>query len=125
MSERAQIDVVQGNKVIRIFSGWGNPRNILPALRAAASVGHSKALDIARAIIRNVPDASFGLRIIAQDWPHQDDLSYRYKVDVSSAPWRVAQTTMPHYKFIDHGDGTGSPAPNLTPAVTRNLRIGK
>jgi hypothetical protein len=55
MSERTQIDVQQGNKVIRIYSGWGIPRNILPALRAAASAGHSKPLDIAREIIRQVP----------------------------------------------------------------------
>ena len=124
MSEKSQIDVVQGNKVIRIFSGWGIPRNILPALRAAASAGHSKTLDIAREIIRQVPDASYGLRIIGKDYEHQDDLSYRYKVDVSSTPWSVAQTRMPHYKLIDHGDGTASPEPNLTPAATRSFRIG-
>ena len=124
MSEKAQIDVRQGNKVIRIYSGWGIPRNILPALRAAVKVRHSRPLDIAREIIRQVPDASYGLRIIGQDY-NQDALSFRYDVDVSSTPWRVRQTKMPHYKLIDNGDGTGSPAPNLTPAVTRSFRIGQ
>jgi hypothetical protein len=123
MSESAQIDVRQGNKVIRIYSGWGIPRNILPALRAAASAGHSKPLDIAREVIRQVPDASFGLRIIGQDYD-PNALSYRYTVDVSSTPWRARQTKMPGHKLIFNGDGTASVDPNLTPAVSRSFRIG-
>lgn len=122
MSERTQIDVKQGDKVIRIFSGWGNPRNILPALRAAVQAGHSRPLDIAREIIRQVPDRSFGLRIIEKD-AQQDSLSYRYSVDVSSIPWRVSQTNMPHHKITDR-DGIGYVSPVLSPAVTRSFRIG-
>jgi hypothetical protein len=122
MSEKAQIDVKQGNKVIRIYSGWGIPRNILPALRATAESGLTKPLDIAREIMKQVKDASFGLRIVPTDvdpgW-----LSYRYTVDVAATPWRVQQTKMPHHKVIDNGDGTGSIDPKLTPAVTRNIRI--
>jgi hypothetical protein len=123
MSEKSQIDVRQGNKVVCIYSGWGTPRNILPALRAAASAGHSKPLDIAHEIVRQVPDASFGLRIIGKDCD-PDDLSYRYTVDVTSTPWRVRQTRMQHLKVIDNGDGTGCVDPNLIPAVTRSFRIG-
>ena len=124
MSEKAQIDVQQGNKVIRIFSGWGIPRNILPALRAAAQARHSKPLDIAREVIRQVRDASFGLRIIGKDYEHQDDLSYRYAVDVSSKPWRVRQTKMPGHKIIITGKHTAYVDPKLQPAVTRSIRIG-
>jgi hypothetical protein len=124
MSERTQIDVRQGTKVVRIYSGWGIPRNILPALRAAVTAGHSKPLQIAREIIRQVPDASFGLHIIGKDYD-PEALSFRYTVDVASIPWRVSQTKMPHYKIHDNGDGTGSPDRNLTPAVTRSFPIGK
>jgi hypothetical protein len=129
MSEKAQIDVRQGNKVIRIYSGWGIPRNILPALRAAASAGPSKPLDIAREIIRQVPDASFGLRIIGKDYD-PDDLSYRYTVDVSSTPWRVRQTRMAGYKWLDLPNGEiddsfSEGSRKLLPAVTRNFRIGQ
>jgi hypothetical protein len=123
MSEKAQIDVRQGNKVIRIYSGWGIPRNILPALRAAANAGHAKPLNIAREIIRQVRDTSFGLHIIGEDFEGQDDLSYRYTVDVASKPWRVDRTKMPHHKLIDNGNGTASVDPNLMPAVTRKFRI--
>ena len=122
MSERAQINVTQGNKVIRIYSGWGIPRNILPALRAAAKAGHSRPLDIAREIIRQIPDTSFGLRIVANDEP-KDTLAYRYSVDVSSKPWRVQRTKMPHYKLIDNGNGTASVDRTLQPAVTRTIRV--
>jgi hypothetical protein len=122
VSEKAQIDVRQGNKVIRIFSGWGVPRNILPALRAAAKVRHSKPLDIAYEVMRQVPDASFGLHIIGEDYDPKA-LSYRYNVDVSSKPWRVRQTKMPGHKWTDNGDGTASVNPDLTPAVTRSIRI--
>lgn len=125
MSERAQIDVKQGDKVIRIYSGWGTPRNILPALRAAVNSGHSKPLDVAREVIRQVRDASWGLRIIGKDYERQDNLAYRYTVDVSSTSWRVSQTRMPHYKLIDNGDGTLSPEPNITPAKSRSFRIEK
>jgi hypothetical protein len=124
MSERAQIDVRQGDKIIRIYSGWGMPRNILPALRAAASAGHSNPLDIAREIIHQVSDTSFGLEIIDQD-SDPDSLAYRYTVDVSSAPWRVRQTRMPGHKLIFNGDGTASVDPEITPAVTRSFRLGK
>lgn len=124
MSEKTQIDVRQGSKVVRIFSGWGIPRNILPALRAAAKTKHSKPLDIAYEIMRQVPDNSFGLHISGKDYD-PEALSYRYDVDVSSKPWRVRQTRMPGYKIIDNGDGTGYvDHSKLMPAVTRNLRIG-
>lgn len=123
MSEKAQIDVQQGNKVIRVFSGWGIPRNILPALRAAASVGHSKPLDIAQEIIRQVPDASFGLHIIAEDHD-SDDLMYRYVVDVASTPWRVRQTKMPCIKLKHNGNG-GLTFDKRMPASTRSFRIGQ
>jgi hypothetical protein len=123
MSERAQIDVRQGDKVIRIYSGWGIPRNILPALRAAASAGHSKPLAIAREIVRQVPDSSFGLHIIAEDYD-RSNLDYSYTVDVSSTPWRVRQTRMPGYKLIDNGDGSVSVDDSkLMSAVTRSFRI--
>ncbi|MGB7730007.1 MAG: hypothetical protein WBL50_18400 [Candidatus Acidiferrum sp.] len=125
MSEKAQINIQQGNKVIRIFSGWGIPRNIRPALRAAASAEHTSLIDIAREIIRQVPDASYGLRVIGKDYEHQDDLSYRYTVDVSETPWRVRQTKMPGHKLTDNGDGTASIDPNLTPAITRSYRIAQ
>lgn len=123
MSEKTQINVVQGSKTIRIFSGWGNPKNILPALRAAAYEGLSKPIDIARSIMRNVPDNSFGLHIIGKDYEHQDDLSYHYSVDVSKTPWRVRQTRMPYHELIDNGDGTASIDRNLQPAKTRSVRI--
>jgi hypothetical protein len=123
MSERAQIDVRQGDKVIRIYSGWGIPRNILPALRAAASAGHSKPLAIAREIVRQVPDSGFGLHIIAEDYD-RSNLDYSYTVDVSSTPWRVRQTRMPGYKLIDNADGSVSVDDSkLMPAVTRSFRI--
>jgi hypothetical protein len=123
VSEKAQIDVRQGSKVVRIFSGWGIPRNILPALRAAAKAGHSKPLQIAYEVMRKVSDASFGLHIIAKDYD-PDWLSYRYDVDVSSKPWRVRQTRMPGYKIIDRGDGTSFiDNSKLTPAITRSIRI--
>jgi hypothetical protein len=125
MSDKAQINVQKGDKVIRIYSGWGIPRNILPALRNAASAGHSKPLDIAREIIRQVSDASWGLRIIGEDYD-STVLAYRYTVDVSSKQWRVRQTRMPGYKIIDRGDGTGFvDSSKLMPAVTRSFRIGK
>jgi hypothetical protein len=124
MSERTQIDVRNGGKVVRIYSGWGIPRNILPALRAAVTAGLSKPLDIAREIIRQVPDASWGLHIIAEDEP-EDSLSFRYVVDTSLTPWRVRQTRMPGHKLIDRGDGTFGVDPKLTPAVTRSFRIGQ
>jgi hypothetical protein len=123
MSEKSQIDVKQGNKTVRIYSGWGTPRNILPAIRAAAESGLTKPLDVAREIMSQVKDASFGLRIIAKDYD-PDWLNYRYVVDTTSTPWRVQQTRVPYFKVIDNGDGTGSIDDVLQPAKTRNIRIG-
>jgi hypothetical protein len=62
----------------------GNPTQH-PAGVTSSSAGHSKPLDIAREIIQQVPDASFGLRIIGKDYD-QNGLNYRYTVDLSSTP---------------------------------------
>jgi hypothetical protein len=63
MAEHAQIDVRKGNKVVRIHSGWGIPRNVLAALREAGRYeGYSAQLAEAnkeerRAVYEKVLDA--------------------------------------------------------------------
>ena len=125
MGTRAQIDVRQGNKVIRLYSQYDSyPRNILPALRAAASAGYSKPSSIARAIIKYFPD-DFGMRVITED---RADVSYRYTVDASSKPWRVRQTRTACYEMPTNADGSlddSFTTNKLLPAVTRSFRIGK
>jgi hypothetical protein len=130
MGTRAQIDVRQSNKVIRIYTQLdGFPRNILPALRAAAGAGYSKPSRIARAIIQYWDNSGgSGMRIITED---RSDVSYRYIVDVSSKPWRVRQTRMEGYRLTIKPDGSIDDSDEAltsgkrVPAATRSLRIGK
>lgn len=127
MGTRAQIDVCQGNKVIRIYSQFdSSPRNILPTLRAAASTGESKPSCIARAIIKHW--AGDKMRIIAED---RADVDYRYIVNTSSKPWRVHQTKMAGYELPIKPDGSyddsnaAFESAKLIPAGTRSFRIGR
>ena len=125
MGTRAQIDVRQGNKVVRVYSQFdGSPRNILPVLRATASAGYSTPFRIAQAVVREFGgDTS---RIIDED---RSDVSYHYAVDVSAKPWRVRQTrneavdlpTKPDGSLDDSEEAFDN-APVL-PAVTRSIHI--
>ena len=127
MGTRAQIDVRQGNKVIRVYAQFdGTPRNILPALRAVANEGYSTPYRIAQAIVREFP--SDFARITDED--RSDEMSYLFVVDVSSKPWRVRQTQAEGIELprkadgsIDDSDEAWENAPVL-PAVTRSFRIG-
>jgi hypothetical protein len=134
MGTRAQIDVRQGKKMVRVYSQFdGSPRNVLPALRAAARSGCSTPLRIARAVIRE-----FGgddtIRIIDED--RSDEVSYRYVVEASSRPWRVRQTRMEAVNLPTKADGSVviskealkealDDPKNIIPAVTRSYRIGE
>jgi hypothetical protein len=123
MSEKAQIDVRQGNKiVVRIFSNWGTPDVVLSALRAAAKTRHSEPLaighEVLRQVLRELRGTGYDSHIIGENY-NPKGLNFRYIVNVSSKPWRVRQTKMPGYKVLDNGDI----ASKLSPAVTRNIRI--
>jgi hypothetical protein len=122
MAEHAQVDIRKGNKVVRIHSGWGIPKNVLPALRKAATSEWKTPLAIAKEFMRKVDDASFGLSLIPNDF-QRDALSFYYTVDVSTMPWKVVQETCAGYKLIDHGDGTAHISPAITPARRRTLTI--
>ena len=133
MGTRAQIEVRQGNKMVRIYSPTdGFPRHILPALRAAARAGCSTPFRIAQAVIRQFPD-DFGIRIIYED--RSKYVSYLYVVDVSSKPWRVRQTETETVNLpikpdgsLDYSTEALEEALNdpkkIVPAVTRSFRIG-
>jgi hypothetical protein len=91
MGTRAQIDVRHGKKVSRIYTQFdGFPHNILPAIREAASAGHSKpssVASVARAIMKQWAVSGGGqMQKLTEDC---DDVSYRYILDISSKPWRV------------------------------------
>ena|SRR5258708_6534479 len=128
MGTRAQIDVRQGKKVVRVYSQFdGSPRNILPVLRAAASAGYSTPFRIAQAVIREFGGGDT-IRIINED---RSDVSYRYAVDVSTKPWRVRQTEMETVDLPRKADGSLDDSTEafenakVIPAVTRSFRIGK
>lgn len=128
MGTRAQIDVRQGKKVVRVYSQFdGSPRNILPALRAAASAGYSTPFRIAQAFIREFGGGDT-IRIINED---RSGVSYRYVVDVSTKPWRVRQTEMETVDLPRKADGSLDDSTEafenakVIPAVTRSFRIGK
>ena len=126
MGTRAQIDVRQGNKVVHVYSQFdGTPRNILPALRAAASAGYSTPYRIAQAIVREFGGDT--IRIIDED--RGKYMSYLYVIDVSTKPWRVRQTRAAAIDLpvkpdgsLDDSDEALFNSPEL-PAVTRNIRI--
>jgi hypothetical protein len=127
MGTRAQINIRQGNKVVRVYSQFGGfAHNIVPALRAAASAGYSKPLSIARAIIKQFGGTD--IRIIDED---RSDVSYRYAVNVSTKPWRVRQTEMAGYELPTNPDGSLNDSKEalenakFIPAVTRSFRIGQ
>jgi hypothetical protein len=122
MAMHAQIDIRKGRKVVRIHSGWGTPKNVIPALREAAASGLKTPQAIAHEFIRQVEDASFGLSIIADDW-QQDALSFYYAVDASTTPWKVEQEKCAGYKLIENGDGTAHISPTITPARRRTVAI--
>ena len=85
-------------------------------------MGRKTPQSIAEEFIRQLPDASFGLSIIAEDF-QRDALNFYYTVDVSTNPWKVVQETCEGYRIIDNGDGTGSISPTITPARKRTLFI--
>jgi hypothetical protein len=130
MGTRAQIDVRQGKKVIRTYTQFdGFPRNILPALRAAASARHSTPSRIARAVIKQWGLSGGEMQIIDEDYG--DGLDYRYVVDASSKPWRVRQTRSACCDLPTKPDGSLDDSKEafenakIVPAVTRSFRIGK
>jgi hypothetical protein len=122
MAEHAQIDIRKGKELVRIHSGWGLPKNVLSTLREVAATGRKTPQAIAKEFIRQLKDASFGLSIIAEDF-QQDALSFHYSVDVSTTAWKVVQETCAGYPVTDHGDGTASVSPEMTPARRRTLFI--
>ena len=122
LAEHAQIDISKGKQLVRIHSGWGVPKEVLPTLRKVATMGRKTPQSIAEEFIRQLPDASFGLSIIAEDF-QRDALNFYYTVDVSTNPWKVVQETCEGYRIIDNGDGTGSISPTITPARKRTLFI--
>ena len=122
MAEHSQIDISKGKQLVRIHSGWGVPKEVLPTLRKVATMGRKTPQSIAEEFIRQLPDASFGLSIIAEDF-QRDALNFYYTVDVSTNPWKVVQETCEGYRIIDNGDGTGSISPTITPARKRTLFI--
>ena len=130
MGTRAQVDVQQGNKIVRVYTGTdGFPRNILPALRAAASEGRTTPFRIAQSIVRWFPK-DFDIEILDTDDDQSDWASYHYVVDVSSKPWRVRQTKAAVVNLpikpggsLDYSSEALRNSPVL-PAVTRSFRIG-
>jgi hypothetical protein len=114
MSEHTQIDIRKGNSVVRIHSGWGNPRNILPALRESEAPGVTTPQTVAKKFMESVEDASFGLDIITEDI-ERDCLNFYYTVDISKTPWKVVQETCAGYQI-----GVG-----LVPARKQTIFIGK
>ena len=128
MGTRAQIEVRQGKKVVRVYSEFdGSPRNILPVLRTVASAGYATPHRIAQAIVREFGGDT--ISIIDED--RSDWMSYLYVVDVSSKPWRVRQTAAeavelprkPDGSLDDSNEALDDPK-NLVRAVTRYIRIG-
>lgn len=127
MGTRAQIDIRQGDKVVRVYSQFdGSPRNILPALRAAARAGCSTPFRIAQAVIREFGGGDT-IRIIDED--RSEYMSYLYVIDASSKPWRVKQTkgeavdlpTKPDGEIDDSTEALENA--KIIPAVTRSFRI--
>jgi hypothetical protein len=93
MAEHAQIDIVNGDQVVRIHHGWGIPTEVIPTLRKIAGMGNNtEALVVASRYIRHVPDGSYGLSIIPEDM-NAANLSYRYVLDISTQPWILKATT--------------------------------
>jgi hypothetical protein len=128
MGTRAQIDIHQGGKVVRVYSEFdGSPRNILLTLRAAASAGRSNPFRIARTVVREFG----GDTIYITDEDQSKWVSYHYVVDASSSPWHVRYTKMPTVDLPIKSDGSldcSTEALNssrLLPAVTRSVRIGQ
>jgi hypothetical protein len=128
MGTRAQIDVMRSGEIVRLYASLdGFPRNILPALRAAASEGRKTPFRIAQAIVRQLPEDF--IEIIDDD--QSEWVSYHFKVDVSSKPWRVCQIEAagvvlprkPDGSLDDSNEAFDDPK-NQIPAVVRNIRIG-
>lgn len=133
MGTRAQVDVRQGKKVVRVYSQFdGSPRNILPVLRTVASAGFSTPYRIAQAIVREFggDDNDDTVRIIDEHEDRSDEVSYHYVVDASSRPWRVRQTQAETVDLPTKPDGSIDDSPEAferaktLPAVTRSFRIG-